>query len=492
MPRILPQFLTTRATFRPILLWVVVVSYLVAWDIGVAFAHPVAPHMGKVRAGGRTLVQSCASPHMNPRTAAPVLGGGKLLVRKRARRSQKVLAGQSQARTFESGCVHGSFSDPHTVRIMLVADGYTRSERATAISHITHVARALTEQEPFRRYSKLLSICYKVQESDESGVSTVGVETNCGGVARAICSEPSTVRATAKLNGVEPHVVGVLFNSEEYYGASQFWDGIFTISRNSSRGAQGKPQYYWLAIHEFLHSCCTNVTTPILRKYQAYPVSARAHKIQDEYPAGEYQCTGTPSYNLASSTGMLPWSYLVSENKASVVEMRLGGKFCAYKPSQSSIMATISDPTINLPTQAGWLRQALAVLPTVYGVELLVHGRESSRAAPRLVTRYAETDSRLVTIPSVRSRDSLRLMGPERFPFPVIEWRVDGNEVTSCRNRRACPVERFRRGTTFARQKHVELLVRVGVADAALNPQELAALTDTMQLQLRMAALTSK
>jgi hypothetical protein len=430
----------------------------------ITHAHPlgVAPKSLKANQSRapRSVVQSCMSPYQNEKRAKPVLGGGKFIRRFARKHTDSYLRGKAERSVALSGCIHGSFLDRETVKIMLLADGYTDSEQRVALKHIETVGAALTSREPFNRYRKLISICYKVVPAAAPGVSTLGTEPNCAGVGRAICANPSTVNGFSTMDGKRPHVTGVLYNSEEYYGASQYWDGIFTISRNSSVGTFGLPQYYWLAVHEFLHTCCSSPTTPILRRYPSHQISRFDYKIQDEYPVNRFQCHESKSFNLGKAND-IPWSYLQKEGEAAHHSIKLDGAFCAYTPTESSIMSTLRNPEVNLPTQAGWIRQALGSIRTVVGIRLDVKGGESKKV-----------DSRIV------------LEGPERLPFPVIDWFLDGKERVLCKNQVACSLRKL--GAVSGAHK---VSAKVGVADPALNFEELGALTDEISIELSPSVL---
>jgi hypothetical protein len=287
-----------------------------------------------------------------------------------------------------------------------------------------------------------------VISSEVSGVSAVGTEPNCAGVGRAICSDPIKVRGFSTMNEVAPHVTGVLYNSEEYYGASQYWDGIFTISRNTTIGVQGRPQYYWLAIHEFLHTCCSSPAAPAVRRFPTHQISRTEYKIQDEYPVNRFQCDESRSYNLGTLSD-IPWAYLSQSRLVNKLPFALEGSFCAYKSTDGSIMSSLRVPDVNLATQAGWIRQAIGTIKLVHGMKF-----ESKRFGTLVHSRIV-------------------LEGPERLPSPVVDWIVEGKERAGCRNQVSCSLKKLEIG----RGTHT-ITVRVGNADPVLNPEELSALTD--------------
>lgn len=426
-----------------------------------AHAHPLINPQSRnhrLHRTPRSVVQNCVTPTLNVKERSPILGGGKFLRRFKKHHTQSYLRAKADRLVGLSGCLHGSFEDRETVKIMLLADGYTDRERDAALEHIATVGNALLTREPFRRYKKILSVCYKVIPSQVSGASEVGTEPNCAGVERAICSDPTKVRGFSTIAGTTPHVTGVLYNSDEYYGASQYWDGLFTISRNSSVGALGKPQYYWLAVHEFLHTCCSSPAAPVVRRFPTHQISRSEYKIQDEYPVSRFQCDESKAYNLGTQTDT-PWAYLPKNSAVGTIPFTLSGAFCAYKPTEGSIMSTLRNPEINLPTQAGWIRQAVGTIKLVYGIKI-----ESKRGVTL-------SNSRVV------------LEGPERLPSPVIDWVVGGKERVECRNEVACSLRKLRLG----RGVH-SITVRVGSADPVLNPDELPALTDEFNALITIPA----
>jgi hypothetical protein len=400
----------------------------------------------------RSVVQSCVGAHSLGVTGsgdAPILVGGRFIKRFHRARSRGVIRARSEAKVLESGCVQGSFKDDQSIKVVLLADGYTARELPAAREHIATVTQMFSEQEPFRRYGGFLSICYKILESPVSGVSVVGTEANCGGVSRALCTDPTVVHAVGDVEGVKPQVYGVLFNSEEYYGASQYWDAIFALSRGARAKIGGKPASYWVAMHEFFHACCIGKDDSLVRNYTRNPTSRFDNKIQDEYPTGAFQCDGARSYNLSRTESERPWKYAPPPHGATY-PLVLGQRLCAYKSTETSIMHSLRSSKANLATQAGWIRQLFSLVRTVLAIE------PSSKPLRR--------DGVLV------------LKGAEKLPFPAVDWFVDGNEVARCRNRSRCTVRALRLGVGVH-----QIRARVGVADPVLNPDELEELTDEVE-----------
>ena len=432
------------------LLW-----YLVAVTISTpAMAESRTPH--RRLPSQRSLVQSCLGPGeehdhgsgLNSHRDEPLLSGGHFLRRFHRTHSRYSLRVLANRKTAEEGCIQGSFDDPNTLRVMLLADGYTTDEREQALQHVRTAAAALSEEEPFKRYKGFISICYRVMASEVSGESVLGTEANCGGVRRALCTDPNRVHAAGFRKGVRANVFGVLYNSLEYYGAAQFWDGIFAVSRSAMKSTYNKPLYYWVAMHEFLHSCCISPFDTTVRNYPTFPVSRFDNKIQDEYPTGSYQCDASRAYNLSKTEAGAPWSYALSTDTG-LVPFDLENRLCAYKATQSSIMFSFANVKANIPTEAGWIRQLFSLLRTVTAI------RTSHRILPR--------------------QGTLTLEGADRLPYPVVEWFVNDIEKTKCRNKVVCDASEL--GLKIGPN---DVRARVGVADPALNSAELDVLTDTI------------
>jgi hypothetical protein len=404
----------------------------------------------------RSLVQSCLGPsaeheHGSAVTGQrdePILAGGRFLRRFHRSRSRFSLRVIADRKTAEEGCVHGDFDDPNTLRVMLLADGYSAGERALALQHVRTAAEALSEEEPFKRYKGFIAICYRVMAADVSGVSALGTEPNCGGVRRALCTDPNLVHAAGFRKGVRANVFGVLYNSLEYYGAAQFWDGIFAVSRSAAKSTYNKPLYYWVAMHEFFHACCISPFDTPLRNYPTFPVSRFDNKIQDEYPTGSYQCDSSRAYNLSKTEAGAPWSYALSPDTG-FVPFNLENRLCAYKATETSIMFSFANVKANVPTEAGWIRQLFSLLRTVTGI----------RSSHRVLAKDG----------------TLTLVGAGRLPYPVVDWFVNDIERAKCRNKVVCNAAELglKSGPNTVR-------ARVGVADPAINSAELEALTDTV------------
>lgn len=328
--------------------------------------------------------------------------------------------------------------------VTIIGDGYTAAEQDDFLEDARTKWDEVMDVEPYKSYEGLFNVWAVKAVSQDSGVTgdpsagdvrntALGSYFWCGGTERLVCVDLDKTKAYADRAPATDLVI-VVSNSTKYGGAGYSglagdygYDGVSTISSDNAHSTL-------IAAHEMAHSVGLLADEYQYAGYGPYPYSE---------PAAANVSTLTADRMAAQRTKWAAWLG-ESDPSGGLVGTFEGGDYYEYgihRPTENSIMRSLSTDTFNLPGQeamiAGFYRSANALTPLVD-----TSGTVSRRST--LSVGLADLGTGLADL--------------------ELRWYVDGREAKQARGKTSVVPARL--GTPADRRSHTVTAKVVDTTDA--------------------------